>query len=237
MRLLTERLCNLPTLRLSSDKPSTSSAMLLGAPDIDNNDQSATSWGGSSPSSARAMNSRFSAVSDPCAAKLAALAHWKVRASAATLREALHGRIKRHHRFLLRVHLQQIDALDAAIAEIDRDVEPRLTCFRDAVKQLSTIPGVSELSAQAILSEIGIDLGRRAHQSQNAQFVRLRGRYGPKKPSAPLPPPASRAPITSSKRALSMKISEPLTSNASPSPSPRRIGLFRRTQDRGGHLE
>src|SRR6516162_3963198 len=31
-------------------------------------------------------------------AKLAALAHWKVRASAATLREALHGRIKRHHR-------------------------------------------------------------------------------------------------------------------------------------------
>jgi hypothetical protein len=25
----------------------------------------------------------------------------------------LHGRIKRHHRFLLRLHLQQIDALDA----------------------------------------------------------------------------------------------------------------------------
>jgi hypothetical protein len=42
--------------------------------------------------------------SDP--AKLAALAHWKVRASAETLREALHGRIKRHHRFLLRLHLQ-----------------------------------------------------------------------------------------------------------------------------------
>src|SRR6266545_4975133 len=85
--------------------------------------------------------------SDP--AKLAALAHWKVRASAATLREALHGRIKRHHRFLLRLHLQQVDAPDAGLA-----------CFRDAVKQLSTIPGVSELSAQVILSEIGTDMGR-----------------------------------------------------------------------------
>src|SRR5437763_8086869 len=76
-------------------------------------------------------------------AKLAALAHWKVRASAATLREALHGRIKRHHRFLLRLHLQQIDALDAGIGDIDREADAALACFRDAVKQLRTIPGVS----------------------------------------------------------------------------------------------
>jgi transposase len=141
--------------------------------------------------------------SDP--AKLAALAHWKVRASAATLREALHGRIKRHHRFLLRLHLQQVDALDAAIAEIDREADAGLACFRDAVKQLSTIPGVSELSAQVILSEIGTDMRRSTRLRRgapwlkamlvqcawaaartkatylHAQFVRLRGRRGPKK--------------------------------------------------------
>jgi transposase len=93
-------------------------------------------------------------------AKLASLAHWKVRASEATLREALHGRIKRHHRFLLRLHLQQIDGLDAAIAEIDREADAGLACFREAVKQLSTIPGVSELSAQVIVSEIGTDMSR-----------------------------------------------------------------------------
>jgi len=94
------------------------------------------------------------------AAKLAALAHSKVRASEATLREALHGRIKRHHRFLLRLHLQQIDALDAAIAEIDREADAGLACFRNAVKQLSSIPGVSEVSAQVIISEIGTDMSR-----------------------------------------------------------------------------
>ena len=79
--------------------------------------------------------------SDP--AKLAALAHCKVRASTASLREALRGRVKRHHRFLLRLHLQQIDALDAAVADIDRELEASLACFRDAVERLITIPGVS----------------------------------------------------------------------------------------------
>jgi transposase len=93
-------------------------------------------------------------------AKLAALAHWKVRAPAATLREALRGRIKRHHRFLLQLHMQQIDALDAAVAELDREVDTGLACFRDAVERLSTIPGISQLSAQVIVSEIGTDMGR-----------------------------------------------------------------------------
>ena len=51
--------------------------------------------------------------------------------------------------------MQQIDALDAAIAELDREADAGFSCFRDAVKQLSSIPGVSELSAQVILSEIG----------------------------------------------------------------------------------
>ena len=92
--------------------------------------------------------------------KLAALAHWKVRASAVTLREALRGRIKRHHRFLLQLHMQQIDALDAAIAELDREVDTGLACFRDAVERLSTIPGISQLSAQVIVSEIGTDMSR-----------------------------------------------------------------------------
>jgi transposase len=93
-------------------------------------------------------------------AKLAALAHWKVRASAATLREALRGRIKRHHRFLLQLHMQQINALEAGIAKLDREVDAGLACFRDAVERLSTIPGVSQLSAQVIVSEIGTDMSR-----------------------------------------------------------------------------
>ena len=46
------------------------------------------------------------------------------------LREALRGRVTEHHRFLLRLHLRQIDALDAAIAEIDQEVDGDVEPFR-----------------------------------------------------------------------------------------------------------
>ena len=109
--------------------------------------------------SGRAMiQALIAGETDP--AKLAALAHPKVRAPQARLREALRGRVKRHRRFLLDLHLQQIDALDAGIAAIDREVDAGLASFREAVKQLTTIPGVSELSAEVILSEIGTDISR-----------------------------------------------------------------------------
>jgi len=60
-------------------------------------------------------------------AKLARLAHRRVKASQETLREALRGRVTRQHRFLLRLHLDQIDAFDAAIGKIDAEVG-RLHC-------------------------------------------------------------------------------------------------------------
>ena len=56
-------------------------------------------------------------------AKLARLADPRVKASQESLREALRGRVTKNHRFLLRLHLGQVDASDAAIAAIDREVE------------------------------------------------------------------------------------------------------------------
>jgi transposase len=96
--------------------------------------------------------------SDP--ARLAALAHAGVKCPPDRLREALRGRLTKHHRFLLRLHLGQIDGLDAALAAIDREVEEGLAPFRDAVELLVTIPGVKALGAQGIVSEIGADMGR-----------------------------------------------------------------------------
>jgi transposase len=92
--------------------------------------------------------------------RLAALAHRRIKAPAEVLREALRGRVTRHHRFLLRLHLQQIDVLDTAIAEIDQEVGDNVEPFRIAIRLLSTIPGVSELSARTIIAEIGTDMSR-----------------------------------------------------------------------------
>jgi len=93
-------------------------------------------------------------------AKLARLADPRVKASQETLRQALRGRVTRQHRFLLRLHLDQIDGLDAAIAKIDREVEAAIAPFRTAVEQVSSVPGVKNLAALQIISEIGTDMSR-----------------------------------------------------------------------------
>jgi transposase len=92
--------------------------------------------------------------------KLATLAHRRVKASQQELREALRGRVTKQHRFLLRLHLNQIDWLLAAMATIDAQVEADLAPFRTAVDQVVSIPGIKNLSAQTIVSEIGIDMTR-----------------------------------------------------------------------------
>ena len=93
-------------------------------------------------------------------AKLARLANYRLRASQEKLREALRGRVTKHHRFLLRLHLNQIDALDAAIATVDQQVQAGIAPFRCAVELVTSIPGVSDIGAQVIVSEIGTDMSR-----------------------------------------------------------------------------
>jgi len=93
-------------------------------------------------------------------AKLAGLADRRVKASQGELREALRGRVTKQHRFLLRLHLNQIDSLVAAIAAIDAQVETDLGPFRVAVEQLMSIPGIKDVAAQVIISEIGLDMTR-----------------------------------------------------------------------------
>ena len=106
----------------------------------------------------RMIEALIAGESDPEA--LAALAHRQIKASPAALREALRGRVTNHHRFLLQLHVQHIDALDAALNAIDREVDIHVESFREAVLLLTTIPGVSDLSAQVIRAEIGGDMSR-----------------------------------------------------------------------------
>ena len=94
------------------------------------------------------------------AVRLAALAHRNVKSPQAKLAEALRGRVTRHHRFLLQLHLQQIDGRDASLGALDREIEANLGPFCIAVDIVSTHPGINKLSAEAIVSEIGADMSR-----------------------------------------------------------------------------
>ena len=106
----------------------------------------------------RMIEALIAGETDPFA--LAVLAHRRIRASQAELEAALRGRVTDHHRFMLRLLLQHIDAIEAAIGQIDQEVDAHVEPFRTAIEILSSIPGISDLSAGVIVAEIGIDMNR-----------------------------------------------------------------------------
>ncbi len=91
---------------------------------------------------------------------LADLSRGRLKASRALLVDALHGRITDHHRFMLRLHLGQIDALEQAVRDVEARIGDRLAPFRRAVHHLITMPGVSDTVARVIVAEIGTDMSR-----------------------------------------------------------------------------
>jgi len=92
--------------------------------------------------------------------RLASCVTTRVKATRAELLEALRGHISAHHRFMLKLHLSHIDALDKAVADLEKEVGHGLEPFRQAAKLLSTMPGLSDVSAHVIVAEIGIDMSR-----------------------------------------------------------------------------
>jgi transposase len=92
--------------------------------------------------------------------RLADLVHGRVKASRADLVAALHGRVTAHHRFLLQLHLAQVDALERAVREVEARLGAALAPFRTALDRLITMPGVSETVARVLVAEIGFDMTR-----------------------------------------------------------------------------
>jgi transposase len=92
--------------------------------------------------------------------RLASCVTTRVKATRTELLEALRGHINAHHRFMLKLHLGHIDALDRAVADLEKEVGLGLEPFRQAAKLLSTMPGLSDVSAHVIVAEIGIDMSR-----------------------------------------------------------------------------
>jgi transposase len=90
---------------------------------------------------------------DPAA--LAELARGRLREKRPALREALEGQVTEHHRFLLQLLLDQLEAIDTLADRLDARIGAQTAPLEDAVKQLDTIPGVNRRVAEAVLAEVG----------------------------------------------------------------------------------
>jgi transposase len=91
---------------------------------------------------------------------LADLAKGRLRSKRALLAQALDGRVKPHHRFVLTELLSQIDNLNETIVRFDAQIQAICGPFDEAVELFDTIPGVARRTAEMIVAEIGTDMTR-----------------------------------------------------------------------------
>lgn len=130
--------------------------------------------------------------------QMAELARGRMRSKREALAQALSGRVKDHHRFLLEQHLIHIDFLDEQIemfccqidCQIDRMSEmpeyqvpipdsiageaessPQFLTYAQAIVLLDTIPGISRWLAQVLVAEMGIDMRRFASEKHLASWT------------------------------------------------------------------
>jgi transposase len=91
---------------------------------------------------------------------LADLARGKLRKKLPQLREALAGRFRPHHAFLIEQVLAKIDFLEEAVERLTTELDRRLVPFEPLLTVLDTIPGVDRIGAVSIVAETGGDMQR-----------------------------------------------------------------------------
>jgi transposase len=100
--------------------------------------------------------------------EISQLAKGKLKKKVDLLEKALNGKLTEHHRFLLRMHLENIDHIAKQIKKIDAEIQRKMVPFQKESNLIQTIPGISEVNASAILAEIGVDMSQfpdKAHLS------------------------------------------------------------------------
>jgi len=93
-------------------------------------------------------------------AQLDELVRGRLRNKLPELEQALSGRVRAHHRFLLAQHLAHLDFLEEQVAAYSQEIERLTAPFEELVTLLDTIPGVARTTAELILAEVGPDLSR-----------------------------------------------------------------------------
>jgi transposase len=87
--------------------------------------------------------------------RLAELGDKRLRASEATLIDALSGNVGMLHRQVLCLYLDRLDLIESQVAKLESMIADGMRAHEDAIIRLAELPGLGVDSAQQIIAEIG----------------------------------------------------------------------------------
>ncbi|HAM52118.1 MAG TPA: hypothetical protein DCP92_16045 [Nitrospiraceae bacterium] len=92
------------------------------------------------------------------AEEMAELSKGRLRQKREDLKEALVGEVREHHKFMIRVSLRHIRAMEKILLGIEQKIREKIERdYKEEDELLQTIPGVKE-NASTVIAEIGVDM-------------------------------------------------------------------------------
>jgi len=91
---------------------------------------------------------------------MAELSKGRLRQKRGDLKEALVGQVREHHKFMIKVSLKHIRAMEKILSDIERRIQEKIDYhYKEEYALLQTIPGVKG-EASTLIAEMGVDMGR-----------------------------------------------------------------------------
>ena len=103
--------------------------------------------------------------------QMAELAKRSLRSKIPQLELALEGKMEEHHRFLLQLQLDRLEAVENDLELLERRLQEHLKPYAKQLALLDEIPGVDRTLAAAIIAELGVDMSVFQSVSQLASWA------------------------------------------------------------------
>jgi transposase len=105
------------------------------------------------------------------AQEMAELAKKQLRKKIPELELALEGKVEEHHRFLLRMQLGRLQAVEEDLGILEQRIQEKLKPYAAQFTLLQEIPGIDETLAAAIIAELGVDMSVFENVSQLSSWA------------------------------------------------------------------
>lgn len=103
--------------------------------------------------------------------EMAELAKRRLRSKIPQLALALEGKLEEHHRFLLRLQLDRLQAVEKDLTTLEQRIQEKLKPYATQLALLQEIPGVDWTLAAVIIAELGVDMSVFPSVSQLASWA------------------------------------------------------------------